>query len=296
MARRSRRRRWLRRRVRGRATGVTASGRRSSGRWLGLGWWLHLLRWWLGLWWWRRLLRWWFRLLLSRRRLLRYGLHTLWRRWRFSRRRSHLLRCRWRLYRYRRRVRRRDFSGGDRSDDQGKHGGDDVTLARRLPPCRRGSDAALGLSDGLRCDGHDLALIVGTVGLHGRVDESVYGCRDAAGGIEAGERVLVIPIVSNQIHQVAHRHAAIEFAANFMGCVDEARHVVDGRDVLVTEQRQKLVILARVGRCRAGGQNCDADNYRGGGNQVASLADEAGQHGRASVLLKPSPDVLWVAV
>jgi len=287
MAWRRRRRGLLRRRVGRNATAV--AGLRSIGRRRRLWWRLGLLRCWLGL------LRWWLRLLLWRRRLVRYGLHTLWWRRRLSRRGRHLLWCRRRLRRNHRWVRRRDFSGGNRSDDQGEHCAMRVTRARRFPPRRRVDhgyrrrrrpqlncvadrvagvcgDAACRLircCRGLRRDGRYLALIVRAVGLHCRADESIYGFRNATGRIEARERVLVIPIISNQFHQVADRHAVVEFAANFVGCLDEARHVVDWRDAFVTKQCQKLVILARVGRYRTAGQNCAAGKHRNGGNYGA---------------------------
>jgi hypothetical protein len=125
-------------------------------------------------------------------------------------------------------------------------------------------------------------LVVWAVGLHCCVDELVDGFRNAALRIETRERVLVKPIVSNQFHQVARRHAVVEFAADFMGCVDEARRVIDGGDVFVTEQRQELVVLARVGRRRSTGQNCGAGKDRDGRNQGAGDAGGAGKHGGLS--------------
>src|SRR3984957_19932234 len=75
-----------------------------------------------------------------------------------------------------------------------------------------------------------------------------------------------------------------------MGCVDEARRVVDGGNVFLTQQCEKLVVLARVGRRRTAGQNCGSGNPGDGANHAAAVADDAGKHGGISVLLKPSPD------
>jgi|GEM_PF-6620891 len=63
-----------------------------------------------------------------------------------------------------------------------------------------------------------------------------------------------------------------------MACFDEAGRVRDGGNVFLTEQCEKLVVLARVGRRCAAGNNCGGGNHCDGGNHAAGVTDDPGKH------------------
>jgi hypothetical protein len=69
-----------------------------------------------------------------------------------------------------------------------------------------------------------------------------------------------------------------------MGAVDDPRHVIDGGNLFLFEQRQKLLILSRVGTCCATANNRGGEHYRSA-NQSVCEAGDAGVHGRISILL-----------
>ena len=50
-----------------------------------------------------------------------------------------------------------------------------------------------------------------------------------------------------------------------MGSGDDTRHltVIDGRNLFLFEQRQKLILLAWVGAGRPSANNCGGQHYRG---------------------------------
>jgi hypothetical protein len=67
-----------------------------------------------------------------------------------------------------------------------------------------------------------------------------------------------------------------------MGAVDDPRHVIDGGNLFLFEQRQKLLILSRVGTCCATANNRGGQHYRSA-NQSVCEAGDAGAHGRISI-------------
>jgi hypothetical protein len=87
----------------------------------------------------------------------------------------------------------------------------------------------------------------------------VDGSGDLVGGVQPGERIFVVTVIPDQIHQLAHRHAAIEFGTRFMRRLDEAVRVVDGGNLLLAEEVEELLVLAWVGRGWVAGQNCHRD-------------------------------------
>jgi hypothetical protein len=273
------RRRWRRRRGALWCWGaaVSTAGLRSRGRSLRL----FCLRW--------RFLGWWFLgrrldLLLSLRCLLNMPRRR--RRGWLLRGRRQLLWRRRRLCRHRQRLRRRDFSGGNRSDERGEY-----QPPRRGRVVRVFGDSVRRLTRWGRAIGRDrgdLASVVRAVGLHGCDDELVDGSGNSVGGIQPRERIFVVTVVSDQIHQIAHRHAAVEFGTRFTRRFDEAVRVVDRGNLFLAEEIEELLVLVRGGRGGVAGQNRRRDEedsgYRG-----RKLTDDAGKHGRVSVLLKQSP-------
>jgi hypothetical protein len=229
----ARRRRWSRRRALWcRGAAVSTPGLRSGGRSLRL----FCLRWrFCGRW---RFLGRRLDLLLSLRRLLNMS-----RRWRWLLRgRRQLLWRRRGCRRNRQRLRRRDFSGGERFGLRGQHDHDAARTGRMI-----GRDRG------------DLASVVRAVGLHGCDDELVDGSGNSVGGIQPRERIFVVTVVSDQIHQIAHRHAAVEFGTRFMRRFDEAVRVVDWGNLFLAEEIEELLVLAWVGRGWVAGQNCRRD-------------------------------------
>jgi hypothetical protein len=77
--------------------------------------------------------------------------------------------------------------------------------------------------------------------------------------------------------------AAIELATNFMGSVDEPRHIIDGGNLFLLEQRHKLVILAWVGACCARADYCGRQHHRSANQRVWDSGD-ADAHGRIPFL------------
>jgi hypothetical protein len=60
---------------------------------------------------------------------------------------------------------------------------------------------------------------------------------------------------------------------------DESRHltVTGGRNLFLSEQRHKLIVLAWVGARRASANNCGGQHHRGA-NQSVCKAGDAGAH------------------
>src|ERR1700734_2846530 len=277
------RRRWWRRRGALWCWGaaVYTAGHRSRGRG-----WLHLWRrcLWRRCLWRRCLWRRWLDLLLSLRCLLnmpRRRRGWLLRGWR------QLLWRRRRLCRHRQRLRRRDFSGGKRSDERGEY-----QPPRRRRVVRVFDDSVRRLTRWGRAIGRDrgdLASVVRAVGLHGCDDELVDGSGNSVGGIQPRERIFVVTVVSDQIHQIAHRHAAVEFGTRFTRRFNEAVRVVDRGNLFLAEEIEELLVLVRVGRGSVAGQKCRRDEEHDSGYRSRKSTDDAGKHGRVSVLLKQSP-------
>ncbi|WP_343708534.1 hypothetical protein [Mycobacterium sp.] len=92
--------------------------------------------------------------------------------------------------------------------------------------------------------------------------------------------------MAHQLHQVARRHAAIQFCAHFFGGDDQAVRVIDGGNLFLAKEIEEFLVLARIG-CRWW-----AGRYRGRGNEASrdhrggEAADDAGKHGLVSVLPK----------
>jgi hypothetical protein len=65
-----------------------------------------------------------------------------------------------------------------------------------------------------------------------------------------------------------------------MGSGDDTRHltVIDGRNLFLFEQRQKLILLAWVGARRASANNCSGQHHRSANQSVCKPGD-AGAHG-----------------
>src|SRR6202046_5518693 len=77
-------------------------------------------------------------------------------------------------------------------------------------------------------------------------------------GLLAVSRIFLEHTVHLFVYHGIDRGAAIEFATNLMGSGDESRQVIHERNLILFEQRHKLILLAWVGACRA------SANYRGG--------------------------------
>jgi hypothetical protein len=70
-----------------------------------------------------------------------------------------------------------------------------------------------------------------------------------------------------------------------MGSGDESRQVIDEGNLILFEQRHKLILLillAWIGACRASANNCGGQHHRGA-NQSVCKAGDAGTHGRISI-------------
>jgi hypothetical protein len=98
----------------------------------------------------------------------------------------------------------------------------------------------------------------------------------------AVSRILLEYAVHLFVYHGIDRFAAIEFATNLMGSGDESRQVVHEWDLILLEQRHKLILLAWVGACRAGANNPGGQHHRGA-NQSVCKAGDAGAHGRISI-------------
>jgi len=101
-------------------------------------------------------------------------------------------------------------------------------------------------------------------------------------GLLAVSRIFRINTVHLFVDHGIDRGAAIEFATNLMGSGDEGRQVIDDGNLILCEQRHKLILLAWVGACRAGASNCGGQNHLGA-NQTVCKPGDAGAHGRISI-------------
>ena len=109
-------------------------------------------------------------------------------------------------------------------------------------------------------------------------------------GLLAQSRVVLEYAVHLFVYHLVDRSAAIEFATNLMGSGDESRQVIDEGNLILFEQRHKLILLillAWVGACRAGAENCGGQHH-GGVNQSVCEAGDAGAHGGISISSVPS--------
>ena len=151
-------------------------------------------------------------------------------------------------------------------------------------PCSGGSVA------GNRCD---LALVVRAVGFNRGVDELVDGSRNTVLRLQPGQRILVEAVVPDQLHQVAHRHAAVEFFARVSGRSDQAVRIVDGRNLFLAKEIEEFLVLIRVGERRSAGRYRGRGDERDDDHRGGEVADSAGKHGRVSVLPIFFADELW---
>src|SRR5246127_3489850 len=101
-------------------------------------------------------------------------------------------------------------------------------------------------------------------------------------GLLAQSRVGLEYAVDLFVYHLVDRSAAIEFATNLMGSGDESRQVIDEGNLILFEQRHKLILLAWVGVCRASANNCGGQHRRGANHSVCKAGD-AGAHGRISI-------------
>jgi hypothetical protein len=119
------------------------------------------------------------------------------------------------------------------------------------------------------------------------VDFRRYGDESDRGSFNPSRLLAVSRIVlENTVHLFAYHGrdwgAPIEFATNLMGAGDESRQVIDDGNLILFEQRHKLILLAWVGACRASANNCGGQHHRGA-NQSVCKAGDAGAHGRISI-------------
>src|ERR1700684_2961625 len=101
-------------------------------------------------------------------------------------------------------------------------------------------------------------------------------------GLLAVSRIFLEHTVHLFVYHGIDRGAAIEFATNLMCSGDESRQVIHEGDLILFEQRHKLLLLAWVGGCRASANNCAGQHHRGA-NQSACKAGDAVAHGRISI-------------
>jgi hypothetical protein len=97
-------------------------------------------------------------------------------------------------------------------------------------------------------------------------------------GLLAVSRIFLEYTVHLFVYHGIDRSAVIEFATNLMGSGDESRQVIEGGNLILFEQRHKLILLAWVGACRASANNCGGQHHRGA-NQSVCKAGDAGAHG-----------------
>ena len=83
------------------------------------------------------------------------------------------------------------------------------------------------------------------------------------------------PTIHLLVYRGLDRGAAIEFATNLMGPPDDTRHVINGGNLFLFEQRHKLVLLAWVGACPASANNCGGQHHRDANQSVSSLRSAA---------------------
>src|ERR1700742_2809907 len=89
-----------------------------------------------------------------------------------------------------------------------------------------------------------------------------------------------MPTVHLFVDHGVDRGAAVELATNLLCPGDDTRHltVIYRWNLFLCEQRQKLILLAWVGACRAGANNGGGQHHRGA-NQSACKAGDADAHG-----------------
>jgi hypothetical protein len=119
------------------------------------------------------------------------------------------------------------------------------------------------------------------------VDFRRYGDESDRGSVNPSGLLVVSRIFREYaVHLLVYhgidRGAAIEFATNLMGSGDESRQVIDDGNLILFEQRHKLILLAWIGACRASANNCGGQHHRGA-NQSVCKAGGAGTHGRISI-------------
>ena len=85
-------------------------------------------------------------------------------------------------------------------------------------------------------------------------------------GLLAESRIVLEDPVHLFVYHGIDRGAAIEFFTNLMGSGNESRQVIHDGNLILFEQRHKLILLillAWVGACRASADNCGArDEHR----------------------------------
>src|ERR1700722_7116181 len=101
-------------------------------------------------------------------------------------------------------------------------------------------------------------------------------------GLLVVSRIFLEHTVHLFVYHGIDRDAGIEFATNLMGSCDESRQVIDDGNLILFEQRHKLILLAWVGACGASANNCGGEHHRGA-NQSVCKAGDAGAHGRTSI-------------
>jgi hypothetical protein len=101
-------------------------------------------------------------------------------------------------------------------------------------------------------------------------------------GLLAVSRIFLEYTVHLFVYHRIDRGAPIEFGTNLMGSGDESRQIIDEGNLILFEQRDKLILLAWICACRASANNCGAQHHRGA-NQSVYKAGNAGAHGRISI-------------
>jgi hypothetical protein len=112
-------------------------------------------------------------------------------------------------------------------------------------------------------------------------DESDRGSMNPS-GLLVVSRIFLEDTVHLFVYHGVDRGAAIEFTTNSMGSGDESRQVIDEGNLILFEQRHKLILLAWVGACRASANNCGGQHHRGADQSVCKVGD-AGAHGRLPI-------------
>ena len=91
-------------------------------------------------------------------------------------------------------------------------------------------------------------------------DESDRGSMNPS-GLLVVSRIFLEHTVHHFVYHGIDRGAAIEFGTNLMGSGDESRQVIHEGNLILFEQRHKLILLAWVGACRASADNCGGQHH-----------------------------------
>ena len=108
-------------------------------------------------------------------------------------------------------------------------------------------------------------------------DESDRGSINPS-GLLAESRIFLKHRVHLFVDHGVDRGAVIEFFTNLVGSGDERRQIIDEGNLILFEQRHKLillVLLAWVGACRAGAKNCGSQHHRSADQSVCKAGNAA---------------------